>query len=249
MVAKEGILMNLLEVKKVSIHFGGLAALTDISFELKKQEILGLIGPNGAGKTTMFNIINGFYPPTTGDVYLRGQKISKLKPHAVCKLGVSRTFQVVKPLQRMSVLDNVIASAFLRKKNKVLAEETALEMLKFTNLYNDRNIVSKGLPLGKRKRLEIARALATLPEIILLDESFAGLNPTEINEQIEIVKKIRTDRGITILIIEHHMKVIMSISDRIVVLNYGQKIAEGTPNEIGHNPSVIEAYLGEEHGA
>jgi ABC-type branched-chain amino acid transport systems, ATPase component len=122
-------------------------------------------------------------------------------------------------------------------------------VLKFTNLYDDRNIVSKGLPLGKRKRLEIARALATGPEIILLDESFAGLNPTEINEQIEIVKKIRTDRGITILIIEHHMKVIMSISDRIVVLNYGQKIAEGTPNEIGHNPSVIEAYLGEEHGA
>jgi branched-chain amino acid transport system ATP-binding protein len=249
MAAKEGILMNLLEVKKVSIHFGGLAALTDVSFELKKQEILGLIGPNGAGKTTMFNVINGFYPPTKGDVYLRGQKISKLKPHAVCKLGVSRTFQVVKPLQRMSVLDNVIASAFLRKKNKVLAEEIALEVLKFTNLYDDRNIVSKGLPLGKRKRLEIARALATLPEIILLDESFAGLNPTEINEQIEIVKKIRTDREITILIIEHHMKVIMSISDRIVVLNYGQKIAEGTPHEIGHNPSVIEAYLGEEHGA
>jgi branched-chain amino acid transport system ATP-binding protein len=249
MAAKEGILMNLLEVKKVSMHFGGLAALTDVSFELKKQEILGLIGPNGAGKTTMFNVINGFYPPTKGDVYLRGQKISKLKPHAICKLGVSRTFQVVKPLQRMSVLDNVIASAFLRKKNKVLAEETALEVLKFTNLYDDRNIVSKGLPLGKRKRLEIARALATLPEIILLDESFAGLNPTEINEQIEIVKKIRTARGITILIIEHHMKVIMSISDRIVVLNYGQKIAEGTPNEIGHNPSVIEAYLGEEHGA
>ena len=241
--------MNLLEVKKVSKHFGGLAALTDVSFELKKQEILGLIGPNGAGKTTMFNVINGFYPPTKGDVYLQGQKISKLKPHAICKLGVSRTFQVVKPLQRMSVLDNVIASAFLRKKNKVLAEETALEVLKFTNLYDDRNIVSKGLPLGKRKRLEIARALATLPEIILLDESFAGLNPTEINEQIEIVKKIRTARGITILIIEHHMKVIMSISDRIVVLNYGQKIAEGTPHEIGHNPSVIEAYLGEEHGA
>jgi branched-chain amino acid transport system ATP-binding protein len=249
MVAKEGILMNLLEVKNVSIHFGGLAALTDVSFELRKQEILGLIGPNGAGKTTMFNVINGFYPPSNGDVYLHGQKISKLKPHAICKLGVSRTFQVVKPLQRMTVLDNVIASAFLRKKNKALAEETSLEVLKFTNLYDDRNIISKGLPLGKRKRLEIARALATLPEIILLDESFAGLNPTEINEQIEIVKKIRTDRGITILIIEHHMKVIMSISDRIVVLNYGQKIAEGTPLEIGRNPSVIEAYLGEEHVA
>jgi branched-chain amino acid transport system ATP-binding protein len=149
----------------------------------------------------------------------------------------------------MSTLDNVIASAFIRSKTKAQAEEIALEVLKFTNLYDDRNLISKGLPLGKRKRLEIARALATQPEIILLDESFAGLNPTEINEQIEIVNKIRTERGITILIIEHHMKVIMSISDRIVVLTYGQKIAEGTPSEIGHNPLVIEAYLGEEHSA
>jgi branched-chain amino acid transport system ATP-binding protein len=149
----------------------------------------------------------------------------------------------------MSTLDNVIASAFIRSKSKAQAEEIAVEVLKFTNLYDDRNLISKGLPLGKRKRLEIARALATQPEIILLDESFAGLNPTEINEQIEIVNKIRTERGITILIIEHHMKVIMSISDRIVVLTYGQKIAEGTPSEIGHNPLVIEAYLGEEHSA
>jgi branched-chain amino acid transport system ATP-binding protein len=197
----------------------------------------------------MFNVINGFYPPTKGDVLLKGERVSNLKPHVLCKLGVARTFQIVKPLQRMSTLDNVIASAFIRSKTKAQAEEIALEVLKFTNLYDDRNLISKGLPLGKRKRLEIARALATQPEIILLDESFAGLNPTEINEQIEIVNKIRTERGITILIIEHHMKVIMSISDRIVVLTYGQKIAEGTPSEIGHNPLVIEAYLGEEHSA
>jgi len=241
--------MSIIEVKNVSKHFGGLAALTDVSFVLNKGEILGLIGPNGAGKTTMFNVINGFYPPTKGEVYLRGNKISNLKPHVVCRLGVARTFQVVKPLQRMSTLDNVIASAFVRTKSKAHAEEIANETLKFTGLYDDRNLISKGLPLGKRKRLEIARALATQPEIILLDESFAGLNPTEINEQIDIVKKIRTERGITILIIEHHMKVIMSISDRIVVLNYGQKIAEGTPSEIGHNPAVIEAYLGEEDSA
>jgi branched-chain amino acid transport system ATP-binding protein len=180
---------------------------------------------------------------------LRGLKVSSLKPHLLCRLGVARTFQVVRPLQRMTTLDNVIASAFLRTNSKVRAEEIALEVLRFTALLDDKNVTSKGLPLGKRKRLEIARALATQPEVILLDESFAGLNPTEINEQIEIVKKIRTDRGITILIIEHHMKVIMSISDRIVVLNYGQKIAEGTPSEIGHNPAVIEAYLGEEHDA
>jgi branched-chain amino acid transport system ATP-binding protein len=241
--------MNLIEVKGVSKQFGGLAALTDVSFVLNKGEILGLIGPNGAGKTTIFNVINGFYPPTKGDVFLRGQKVSNLKPHVLCKLGLARTFQVVKPLQRMSTLDNVIASAFVRAKTKAQAEEIAIDVLKFTNLYEERNLISKGLPLGKRKRLEIARALATQPEIILLDESFAGLNPTEINEQIEIVKKIRAEKGITILVIEHHMKVIMTISDRIVVLTYGQKIAEGTPSEIGHNPLVIEAYLGEEHSA
>jgi branched-chain amino acid transport system ATP-binding protein len=241
--------MSLIEVRNVSKHFGGLAALTDVSFALNKGEILGLIGPNGAGKTTMFNVINGFYPPTKGDVYLRGEKVSKLKPHVLCRLGVARTFQVVRPLQRMSVLDNVIASAYIRVKTKAQAEEVALDILKFSGLYDDRQLISKGLPLGKRKRLEIARALATKPEVILLDESFAGLNPTEINEQIEIVNRIRTEKGITILIIEHHMKVIMSISDRIVVLNYGRKIAEGTPGEIGHNPIVIEAYLGEEEGA
>jgi len=241
--------MSLIEVKNVSKQFGGLAALTDVSFVLNKGEILGLIGPNGAGKTTMFNVINGFYPPTKGDIYLKGEKVSRLKPHVLCRLGVARTFQVVKPLQRMSALDNVIASAFIRAKSKSQAEEAAIEVLKFTALYDDMKVISKSLPLGKRKRLEIARALATQPEIILLDESFAGLNPTEINEQIEIVKRIRTERGITILIIEHHMKVIMSISDRIVVLNYGRKIAEGTPSEIGHNPGVIEAYLGEEQSA
>ena len=237
--------MSLIEVKNVSKRFGGIAALKDLSFVLNKGEILGLIGPNGSGKTTLFNVINGFYQPTTGDVYLRGEKVTRLKPHVLCKLGVARTFQVVKPLQRMTVLDNVLASAFIRTKTKAEAETLVTEMLKFTNLYEDRAMLSKSLPLGKRKRLEIARALATQPEIILLDESFAGLNPTEINEQIEIVNKIRIERGITILIIEHHMKVIMSISDRILVLNYGQKIAEGTPDEIGRNPVVIEAYLGE----
>jgi branched-chain amino acid transport system ATP-binding protein len=241
--------MSLIEVKNVSKQFGGLAALTDVSFVLNKDEILGLIGPNGAGKTTMFNVINGFYPPTKGDVFLNGKRVTNLRPHVLCKLGVARTFQVVKPLQRMTTLDNVIASAFIRTKSKAEAQEVSLEVLKFTSLYDDINVLSKGLPLGKRKRLEIARALATRPEIILLDEAFAGLNPTEINEQIEIVKRIRTERGITILIIEHHMKVIMDVSDRIVVLNYGEKIAEGTPSEIGHSPVVIEAYLGEEHNA
>jgi branched-chain amino acid transport system ATP-binding protein len=241
--------MSLIEVKDVTMRFGGLAAVADVSFVLNKGEILGLIGPNGAGKTTLFNVINGFYHPTKGDIYLNGKRVTNLRPHVLCKLGVARTFQVVKPLQRMSTLDNVIASAFIRTKSKAEAQEVSFEVLKFTGLYDDMNVLSKGLPLGKRKRLEIARALATQPEIILLDEAFAGLNPTEINEQIEIVNKIRSERGITILIIEHHMKVIMAISDRIVVLNYGKKIAEGTPYEIGHNPVVIEAYLGEETSA
>ncbi len=171
-----------------------------------------------------------------------------MKPHQICRFGIARTFQVVRPLQRMTTLDNVIASSFLRERSNETAEKVALEMLRFTGLHEDRHVISKGLPLGKRKKLEITRALATRPELLLLDESFAGLNPSEQNELVDIIRKIR-DRGITIMIIEHHMKVIMAISDRIVVLNYGEKIAEGTPKEIGSNPAVIEAYLGEAESA
>jgi len=240
--------MSLIEVINVSKHFGGLAAIRDVSFEIKTGEILGLIGPNGAGKTTLFNVVNGFYSPTKGEVSFKGKRISNLQPHEICKLGIARTFQVVKPLQRMSVLDNVVASAFLRAKNKSDAVQIASETLNFTGLYDDKNVISKGLPLGKRKKLEIARALATKPEVLLLDESFAGLNHSELNDSIEIIKKIK-ERGITIMIIEHHMKVIMAISDRIVVINYGEKIAEGTSQEIRNNPLVIEAYLGETKSA
>jgi len=240
--------VSFLAMDRVTKNFGGLTAVNDVSFEVEKGEIMGLIGPNGAGKTTLFNVINGFYSPTGGDVLFKGEKISGLKPHKLCRRGIARTFQVVKPLQRLSVLDNVIASAFVRAHTKQRAEEIALETLRFTHLENDRDVISKGLPLGKRKRLEIARALATRPEMLLLDESFAGLNPSELNESIEIIRRIK-EKGITVLIIEHHMKVIMSISDRIVVLNYGEKIAEGTPGEIGSNNDVIEAYLGEAHSA
>ena len=240
--------MSLLQVKKVSRFFGGLAAVKDVSFDINKGEIVGLIGPNGAGKTTLFNVVNGFYPPSRGEVLFQGKRISGLKPHQICRRGMARTFQVVKPLQRMSVLDNVIASAYLRAPDRKQAQEAALDILQFTGLADDRNVISKGLPLGKRKRLEIARALATQPELLLLDESFAGLNPSELDESIGIIGRIK-DRGITIMIIEHHMKVIMSISDRIVVLSYGEKLAEGTPQEIGKNPQVIEAYLGEAQSA
>jgi branched-chain amino acid transport system ATP-binding protein len=240
--------LSFLTIDRVTKSFGGLTAVNDVSFEVKKGEIMGLIGPNGAGKTTLFNVINGFYKPTQGDVLFRDSRVSGLKPYRLCKMGIARTFQVVKPLQRLSVLDNVIASAFVRAHTKHKAEEIALETLEFTRLHDDREVISKGLPLGKRKRLEIARALATQPEMLLLDESFAGLNPAELDESIEIIRDIKK-KGITILIIEHHMKVIMAISDRIVVLNYGEKIASGTPEEIGNNPDVIEAYLGEAHSA
>jgi len=240
--------MSFLEIRKVSRFFGGIAAIKDVSFDVRKGEILGLIGPNGAGKTTMFNVVNGFYHPSRGEVYFKDQKVSGFKPHQICRRGIARTFQVVKPLQRMSVLDNVIASSFLRAKDKNQAVEIARESLQFTGLYEDRDVISRRLPLGKRKRLEIARALATQPELLLLDESFAGLNPAELDESIGIIRKIK-DRGITIMIIEHHMKVIMAISDRIVVLNYGEKIAEGTPLQIRSSPLVVEAYLGEAQSA
>jgi branched-chain amino acid transport system ATP-binding protein len=234
----------LLEVRGVSRFFGGLAALSDVDFTVGKGQVLGLIGPNGAGKTTMFNVVNGFYPPSKGEVLFKGERVSGLKPHQVCRHGLARTFQVVKPLQRMSTLENVVASAFLRAGSKADAVAKAEEILKFTNLWDVRDVLSKGLPLGLRKRLEIARALATGPELLLLDEACAGLNPSELDESIAIIRKIK-ERGITIMIIEHHMKVIMSISDHIVVLNYGQKLAEGSPDQISHNPEVVKAYLGE----
>jgi branched-chain amino acid transport system ATP-binding protein len=240
--------MSLLEIKKVSRFFGGITAVKDVSFDITKGEILGLIGPNGAGKTTVFNVVNGFYPPSRGEVFFKGERISGLKPHQICQRGLARTFQVVKPLQRMSVLDNVVASAFLRAKDRKEADAIAADVLNFTSLYEDRNVISKGLPLGKRKRLEIARALATRPDLLLLDESFAGLNPSELDASIQIIRNIKK-MGVTIMIIEHHMKVIMSISDRIVVLNYGEKIAEGSPLEIGKNPLVVEAYLGDAQSA
>lgn len=234
----------LLEVRGVSRFFGGLAALTDVGFSVAKGEVLGLIGPNGAGKTTMFNVVNGFYAPTKGEVLFKGERISGLKTHQICRRGLARTFQVVKPLQRMSTLDNVVASAFLRAATKSEAVAKAEEILRFTNLWEVRDVLSKSLPLGLRKRLEIARALATGPELLLLDEACAGLNPHELDASIAIIRKIK-ELGITIMIIEHHMKVIMSISDRVVVLTYGQKLAEGTPEQIARDPEVIKAYLGD----
>jgi branched-chain amino acid transport system ATP-binding protein len=235
--------MSLLELKNVSKRFGGLMAVDDISFALEKGEILGLIGPNGAGKTTIFNLINGYYPPTRGEIFLSGERIDGMKPHVVCRRGLARTFQVVKPLARLTVLENVVAAAFCRTDHREEARAIALEAITFAEMEDWRDRQAGSLPLGMRKRLEMARALATKPELLLLDENFAGLNPSEVEKTNEIVKKIHAS-GITILIIEHNMRVIMSISQRLLCINYGEKIAEGTPREVADNQQVIDAYLG-----
>ena len=234
----------MLEVKSLTKYFGGLAAVRDLSFKVEKGQIFGLIGPNGAGKTTVFNMINGFYPPTSGEVLFKGEPITGLKPNVVCKKGIARTFQVVKPLSRMTVLENVMASAFCRVNSIEEAREEALKTLEFCNLTHRKDYLAKSLTIGDRKRLEITRAMATRPEVLLLDETAAGLNPTELDQAIALIRKIR-DQGVTILIVEHIMKVIMSISDRIHAINYGQTITEGTPQEVANNKAVIEAYLGE----
>ena len=241
--------MSALETVDVTRFFGGLAAVSNVSFQVKQGEIVGLIGPNGAGKTTIFNLINNYFSPTSGEIVFQGEKITGLPTHEICKRGIARTFQVVKPFRRMSVLDNIMTSAFLRYPKAEEAREKARWCLDFTGLLPYQDILGRSLPLGQRKRLEIARALATEPKLLLLDETCAGLNPSELNEAIDIIRRINRELGITIIIIEHHMKVIMSISHRIVVLHHGQKISEGTPQQVVSNPQVVEAYLGEKYAA
>ncbi|MGB9803999.1 ABC transporter ATP-binding protein [Desulfofundulus sp.] len=236
--------MSFFEVKNIVKNFGGLRAVNDISFTMEQGEILGLIGPNGSGKTTIFNLINGFYPLTSGEIYFKGRRIDGLPPHKICALGIGRTFQVVKPLKRMSVLDNVMVGAFLRTSSIAMARARALDVLEFCGLYHRRDMDARNLTIADRKRLEIARALATEPQLLLLDETAAGLNPKETEEAIEIILKIKR-AGITIIIVEHIMKVIMGISDRILAISFGREIAIGTPKEIVNHPEVIKAYLGE----
>jgi len=236
--------MALLEVKNLTKAFGGLKAVNNVTFHVNAGEILGLIGPNGSGKTTIFNCINNFYAINSGDILFNGKSIKGLKTYKICRLGIGRTFQVVKPLSRMTVLDNITASALCRTDSITEARENACRILEFTGLADQRDKQAKSLPIGGRKRLEIARALATKPELLLLDETAAGLTHAELEEAIKLIQKIRAG-GTTILIVEHIMKVVMTISDRIHAINFGQTIAEGTPNEVANNQAVIKAYLGE----
>ena len=237
--------MAILEIRHVSKFFGGLAANSDVSFDVNEAEIVGLIGPNGAGKTTLFNCIVGYYPPSKGEVLFGGRRMNGMQPDKICKLGMARTWQKVRPLTNLSVLDNVVVGA-LRRTNSVRdAREHAHEQLKVVGLDKKSTLLAGALPIGERKKLEVARVLATRPKLLLLDEVMGGLNPAESEEIIQLILDIRT-KGITQMVIEHDMKAIMRMSDRIVVLNSGEKLAEGQPKEIVENPQVVEAYLGAE---
>jgi len=237
-----------LSTQSLRVDFGGLPAVDDVSFDVAEGEILGLIGPNGAGKTTLFNLVSGYLRPARGEVHLFGRDVTGLPPYALARLGVSRTFQVVRPFPRLTVLGNVAVGAYLRHRSRAEAERAAREIVRFLGMERVADHEAGSLTLPTRKRLEIARALAVEPRLLLLDEVVAGLNPAEVEEIIEVVRRIRA-RGVTIVIVEHIMRVIMGLSDRVVALSYGKKIAEGTPEAVAAEPGVIAAYLGSEDDA
>jgi len=235
----------MLELESVTKRFGGLTAVKEVSLRAAPGEILGIIGPNGAGKTTLFNVISGFYAPDGGHVRLDGRDIGGLAPHLVCARGLTRTFQLVKPFGNLSVLDNVMIGALTRVHVVGAAREAAREVIAVCRLEAFADSRARSLPIGLRKRLEVARALATRPRILLLDEVMSGLNPTELVEMIAILRRLHGE-GLGLVVIEHIMAAMMRLAQRIVVLHHGEKIAEGRPEEISRDPRVVDAYLGEE---
>jgi branched-chain amino acid transport system ATP-binding protein len=239
--------MPILEGKGITKHFGGLAAISNVDFHVKQGEALGLIGPNGAGKTTLFNLISAALTPRSGIIRFKGEEITGLSPYKICRMGVARTFQTVKVFADMPVLHNVVLGSYFGMSpgmSSADAAREATELLEFVGLSAVKETPAKDLTLANQKRLEVARALATNPELLLLDEIMAGLNPAELAQAMELVTKIR-DKGITIIMIEHVMKAIMNVCERIMVLHHGEKIAEGTPQEIATSKTVIKVYLGE----
>lgn len=237
-----------MKVEGLSKRFGGLAANSDIRFSVEEGEIVSVIGPNGAGKSTLFNCVTGFYKPDKGKVLFYDKDITRLSPDRVCNLGIARTFQIVEVISEMTVLENVTTGALLRYRRLKPAMEKAGEILTFTGLYEKKHFLGTELTIADKKRLEVSMALATQPRLLMLDESMAGLTKVELREMIELIRKIRNE-GMTLIIVEHVMEAVMQISDRVVVLNSGRKIMEGTPKEVCSDREVIQAYLGEKYSA